>query len=451
MNIRTRLTLTFFTIVIVIVSVISASIYYFSAQYRERDFFRRLKNRAINTAKLLILYEEVDASLLQRMEQDNPANLPDQHVVVFSYKNEILFNSGPSVQIDTTLLNRIRLEGEIQSIEGDKQTLGFLFTEKYDRFTVIASAIDTNGLDALANLRSVLLVTFASSVLIVSVLGWFFSGRALKPISNIVAEVDNITEANLELRLDEGNGKDELSKLAATFNKMLARLQKAFVAQRSFIANASHELNTPLTVMSGKIEVALLTKRTEDYYKTTLIGVLSTIKALSKLSRQLLLLAQTSSGLHGREFSKFNIDDVLWSVKEELLKVHPNYVIDIRFDTTAIDHDLTVTGDVELLRVVIHNLMENACKYSEDTTVTITLTSDKHHVRIDFVNRTKNLPPEDYEKIFEPFYRGRTPNPIEGSGIGLSLIKRILDLHNGSIVVEGILEQSVRFRLELDH
>src|SRR5690606_28356131 len=105
---------------------------------------------------------------------------------------------------------------------------------------------------------SVIIVTFAISLIIVSVFAWIYAGRVLRPISRIVEEVDSITAASLDQRLDEGNKKDELSKLAQTFNRMLSRLETAFLAQKNFIANASHELKTPFTVMAGEIQVTLL-------------------------------------------------------------------------------------------------------------------------------------------------------------------------------------------------
>ena len=119
-------------------------------------------------------------------------------------------------------------------------------------------------------------------------------------------------------RLNEGNGKDELSKLAQTFNRMLSRLEAAFLAQKNFIANASHELKTPFTVMAGEIEVTLLHSRDNQYYLKILRSVLEGIKRFNKLSTQLLLLAQTSADLPQKRFNPVRVDDFLWEAKKEL-------------------------------------------------------------------------------------------------------------------------------------
>ncbi len=451
MNIRTKLTVIFFVLVIIVVSVISISIYYFSSQYRAQDFYRRLKNRAINTAKLLTQFEEVNATLLQRMERENPASLPSQYVVIYNNLNEILYSSEKvsAVPVDDILLKRIENENEVYFERDDYAVLGFLFEAKGSRFKIIASAIDINGRDALINLRDILLAIFSISVIIVSILGWVFSGRVLSPILRIVNEVDTITAANLELRLNEGNRRDELSKLAQTFNKMLSRLQRAFFAQKNFIANASHEIKTPITVITGEIEVALLQRRTVDYYINLLKSVLVGVKGMNKLSTQLLLLAQTSSDNPEKQFSAIRIDDILWSVKDELSKAHSEYTVDIEFDMAISDQTLSTIGDAELLKVVILNLMENGCKYSDDNKVSVVLASGKDEITIRFINKGVGIPSNDLDKIFEPFYRGKPSKKVKGFGIGLPLAKRIMELHKGKILVSSGQNDSTTFTMVL--
>jgi signal transduction histidine kinase len=451
MNIRTKLTVIFFVLVIIVVSIISLSIYYFSSEYREKDFYRRLKNRAINTAKLLTRFEEVNASLLQRMERENPANLPQQYVAIYDKANQVLYRSEKesTILIDNALLTRIQQESEVYYHFNEFEVLGFVLKDKENQFIIIAAASDINGRDALENLRDILLGIFAISVIIVSLLGWVFSGKVLSPIARIVNEVDSITAANLELRLDEGNRKDELSKLAQTFNKMLSRLQRAFFAQKNFIANASHEIKTPITVITGEIEVALLQRRTVDYYINLLKSVLIGIKGMNKLSTQLLLLAQTSADTPEKRFSHIRIDDILWSVKDELSKAHTDYTIDIEFDMAISDQTLNTIGDAELLKVVMLNLMENGCKYSDDNKVSVVLGTGKNEITIRFINKGIGILSDDFDKIFEPFFRGRRSKKIKGFGIGLPLAKRIMELHKGKILVSSVPNNTTAFTMVL--
>jgi signal transduction histidine kinase len=452
MIIRAKLTLIFFFVVIVILSAISVSIYYFSSQYRENDFYRRLKNRGINTAKVLVEIEEVNAALLQRMERNNPASLPNQYIVIYNYKNEVLYTShrSPVIPLDTALLNAIRLKEELKFNFAGYEAIGFLFKDKYDRFTIIAAATDDYGLNAIRNLRNILIVTFLISLIIISVIGWFYAGRVLKPITKIVQEVSQINALNLEQRLDEGDNKDELGKLAATFNKMLERLYRSFNAQRNFIANASHEIKTPITIMTGEIQVTLLQDRDGAYYKRVLNSVLTGLKGLNNLSTQLLLLAQTSSDEPEKHFAPVRIDDLVWEMKDELLKANPEYSIEINFSLDIKHEALEFKGDEQLIKVAIINLMDNGCKYSNDHRVSITLREpNRNHLELSFTNTGPGIQPELIERIFDPFFRINTNKQIKGFGIGLSLVHRIIRLHGGKITVHSTPNETTEFLVEL--
>lgn len=451
MNIRSKITLSFFTLVAFVLTCIMLSIYFFSAEYRQKDFHRRLKNRAINTAKVLIEVEEVNADLLRRMEQNNPASLPNQYIVIYNYKNEVLYSSDRSnvIPFDTALINDIRLQNEVRFEYNNYEAVGFLFAERYDRFTVIGAATDVYGLDALRNLRNVLIVTFLISLILVSIIGWIYAGKVLSPINKIVSDVGKISAANLDQRLHEQNTMDELGRLAATFNKMLERLSSSFSAQKNFIANASHEIKTPITIMSSEIEVSLLQDRDGDYYKKTLKSVLGGLKALNRLSTQLLLLAQTSADEPRRNFSPIRIDDIIWEMKEELQKVSPHYKVDIDF-SIEVDHDsLQIQGDEQLMKVAIMNLIDNGCKYSDDNHVSVNLNAYSNKIKIEFVNNGQGIDADIILRIFDPFFRGKQSKKAKGFGIGLSLVNRIIKLHDGEIHVESVPHQKTKFTLLL--
>jgi signal transduction histidine kinase len=430
----------------------SVSIYYFSGEYRQVDFYRRLKNRAMNTAKVLVEVKEVNAELLRRMERNNPASLPDQYIVIFDNKNKPLYSSEANsvIAIDSVLLRHIRRDDEIKFRQKNYEVLGFVFNDDSGSFTIIAAATDVYGLDALRNLRNVLLTTFAISLVFVAILGWIYAGRILNPISNIVKEVGKITEANLSKRVEVKNSNDELGKLANTFNLMLRRLEHAFAAQKTFIANASHEIKTPLTVMSGEIEVTLLQERTASYYKKILTSVLTSIKGLNSLFTQLLFLAQTSSDQSTRNFSVLRVDDILWDVKEELVRLNHNYVIEISFDMNINHESLTVFADEQLLKIAMLNLMDNGCKYSDNAQVVVNLnTATPGKIGIEFLNTGPGIEADVQERIFDPFFRATSNKNIRGFGVGLSLVKRIVALHNGTISVSSGQKNVTRFSVFL--
>lgn len=152
----------FSAVVIMLFTAVSLLIYFFSADYREDDFYKRLKNKALNAAQLLIEVEEVDANLLMKIERDNPSNLPNERIIIYDYKNEELYSSDAEneIKIDSATLDEIRLRKEIRFKSGEYEVLGFLFTERYDRITVVAAAKDIYGISKMKNLRNILLLIF---------------------------------------------------------------------------------------------------------------------------------------------------------------------------------------------------------------------------------------------------------------------------------------------------
>lgn len=439
MKIRTKLTLIFCSIVIIILSAVSLAIYFFSADYREYDFFVRMRNKAENTAKLLIEVDEVDVDLLKRIERDNPSNLPNERIRIFNYKNEEIYSSDSrkDLAVDIALLNLIRAKNEVRYNYKDYEVLGFVFAFESDRFIVVVGATDIQGFRKMENLKQILIIVFAASLILISFSGWVYSGRVLSPISSIVKEVDGISAANLSLRLKEGNGTDELAKLAQRFNRMLDRLEESFIAQKEFIANASHELRTPITAIAGEIEVTLMQPRSAEDYNTVLQSLLEDAKGLNNLSTQLLLLAHTSATNQQHKFAPVRVDEVLWQAKEDLSKVHRDYQIYIEFDIGLNDESLLISGDEQLIKVVFTNLLDNGCKYAPDKKINVTLTSKRSDLVITFINSSDNLSREDLENIFKPFYRGKNALQTRGSGIGLPLVNRITSLHQGKITVSS--------------
>jgi len=312
MQIRTRLTLQYLLIGGIIMLIASMAIYFSSAGFRRDDFYDRLESKAINTARLLIEVDEIDIDLLKKIEADNPVSLPGEKVIILNYINEILYTSDEAAVINITphMANKVRLSGTTRFRQDRYEVLGLLYTERYDRFVVFAAATDIDGFTKLRNLRIILLFVCLISFVIFTAAGWLFAGKALEPISGVVSQVEEITFASLNLRVDEGNGTDEIARLARTFNNMLERLETAFRAQKDFISNASHELRTPLTSINGQMEVLLMKERTREEYREAVASVLDDIRNLIDLSNRLLLLAQTSAEKQTAVHRLVRIDEI---------------------------------------------------------------------------------------------------------------------------------------------
>lgn len=452
MQIRTRLTLQFLLLGGIIMIVASTAIYFLTADFRRDDFYNLLRSRAINTTKLVLDSYEFNTNRILRTGTEYPVRLPDEKIIILNYNNDTLYISDRSWELKemNTIVGQVRLNKEAFSKQDTYEVLGTSYTTGLYRFVVIGAAIDKDGLLHLKKLRTIMIIVCLVSLILFSIAGWFYSGKALNPISNVVKKVEEISITSLNLRVPEGNGIDEIGRLAKTFNRMLERLETSFAMQKDFIANASHELRTPLTSINGQIEVLMMKDRSTSEYKSALKSVLDDIKSLIDLSNRLLLIARTSAESPAKSDQKIRIDEVFWQVQEEMERFNPLYHINISLDNSLTDSDqMTVNGDEYLLKVAISNLIENACKYSPDRAVDIRCGYSEKGIKVVFEDKGIGISEEDIKKIFEPFYRGTNAISIPGSGIGLSLVNQIIKNHNGTINISSKVGKGTKIILLL--
>lgn len=442
MQIRTRLTLQFALMAGGILVAFSLIVYSLSANYRKMEFKERLKEKAINTAKLLIEVKEIDDGLMQIIDSANYSSLEDIEVVVYDYfKRSRIYASGVNSGIDFNeeLLSKIRNNGEFVFSSGEREAIGLLYTNGLRRFVVIASASDRYGVSKINNLLLILILGLLASTVFTIIIGLFFSRQALKPISGLVTRVASISASSLGKRLDEGNGTDEIAQLAITFNEMLDRIEKAFQIQKSFVSNASHELRTPLAAITSQIEVALIKDRSGDDYKEVLSSLLEDARGLNSLANNLLEIARSEQDISALKLAPVRLDELLIQTQAEINAIHPEYVIETEI-TEALSNDeqeLTITGNENLLKLIFINLLDNACKFSEGGVVKASLGFFPEYVVISIRDNGIGISSEEIQYIFEPFFRAKNAVNHRGHGIGLSLIQKIVRLHKGTIDIES--------------
>jgi signal transduction histidine kinase len=452
MQIRTRLTLQFLLLGGLILIIASIAIYYFSANFRRHDFNNLLRSRAVSVARLVLDSYEYNANLILRNGTGYSARLPDEKFIILSYHNDTLFTSDRFWELKemNAIVGQVKSNKEVSGKQGEYEVLGTSHTTGAYPFVVIGAAIDKDGLEHLKKLRTILVIVCLISLILFSIAGWFYSGRALKPISDVVKKVEEISITSLNLRVPEGNGVDEIGRLAKTFNRMLERLETSFAMQKNFIANASHELRTPLTSINGQLEVLMMKDRSTDEYKSAVGSVLEDIRSLIDLSNRLLLIARTSAEGPSNFSNKIRIDEILWQAQEEMKRYNTSFRINVSLDDSLTDSEqIMVSGDEYLLKTAVTNLIENACKYSNDHTVDIKFGRADKWVEMVFEDRGIGISEEDIKKIFEPFYRGTNAILIPGIGIGLSLVNQIVKNHNGTINISSKVGKGTKIILLL--
>ncbi|MVM30577.1 HAMP domain-containing protein [Spirosoma sp. HMF4905] len=446
MNIRTRLTLLFVLLVASIMLLFTVSVYYLYDQFRQQEFEQRLEEKAFTTVRLREDVGEVP-------QADLPVMVNEQ-VTIYNSKGVVLYNQGnqrPHYPVTPSFLSKITLHHSQYSRIGDLEAVGVRHLNSRGQvLLIVASGNDRYGLTKLDRLREILFSGWLLSLVIVGIAGYLFATDALRPVAELIGQVNAISATNIHERLRVGRQRDELADLASTFNDLLSRLEEAFVLQKSFVSHASHELRTPLTVMMGQIEVTRLLARSTDEYESSFDALLDEVKSMIRLVNGLLELARASSDAVMLNHQPLRIDELLWQAQSQVTHTKPDYQIDIDFDNLPNqEEELVILGEESLLQTAFQNLMENGCKYSPDERVSVRISFESGYVQLTFTDQGYGIPESDLPHIFEPFYRSETTMTVKGHGIGLALTKRIIELHRGLIRVESVVGKGTKFWITL--
>jgi len=444
----------FTLMVAVILLLFSVAIYIFSSRYRQEEFYDRLKSKAQTTCRLLVKVNGIDKDLLKVIDQNTLTEMLDEKVLIFNSKNELIYSSVDDklITYHANLLGEVRQKKDMEFVQGDSEIIGLLYDEGEEPLVVLASAYDKFGKSKLKNLLQTLAWGLAGGIGLTIMLGIYFAGNSLRPISRINEQVSLITAQNLDQKLDEGNRKDEIAQLAINFNTVLYRLHKAFEQQKSFVSHASHELRTPLAALKSEVQLGQRFAKGKPELTEVFDNLFSDTERLISITNNLLFLARSVENMGNIKTSQVRIEDISFLAKEELLAAHPNYNIIIDYDNIPEnENDTVIQGNEELLKRVLLNLMDNACKYSSDQTATLFIDADDKNCTVRVTDHGIGISPDDLPYVFDPFYRSTHTSDVPGFGIGLSICQRIVDLHHGSLSVTSELNSGSTFTLQLRH
>ena len=454
MKIRLKLTLLFTTLFASLLFAFAMVIYFSYAANREEEYYKRLKQQAITKANLL-LDIKIHPDVLQVIHKNSPSSLLQEEVAIYDTSFRLLYHDDVGVdKIKETrgMIDTIIAKKNIEFSIGKLQAIGVLYNYAGKPYVITAVALDEVGLAKLDNLKYILVIGFSIAIGLTLVAGTLFSRKVLQPVSEMIDKVEDITATNLDLRVFEGNGKDEMAELAITFNQMLDRLEKSFDAQKQFVSNISHELRTPLSAIITELELANSKNRDAKEYKSSIELALFDAQRLAKLSNGLLDLAKASYDQTEITFRNLRLDEVLVDARQQVQKLNPEYHIDISFQKEIEDDNFVSTrGNEYLLKVAFANLMENGCKFSENKRIVVAIDFDEKAIQLDFIDKGIGIAKEDMDKIFTSFYRGANHQYADGNGIGLSLTHKIIQLHNGSIKVHSTVNNGTTFSVKMFH
>jgi len=428
------------------------AIYLFSKQFAEQDFSRRLREKAITSAFLLIKVDQVDTVLLKIIDRAKRDNLFRERIRVYDQEDKEIYASGDTMKlpISERVIFQVKQEGEQRTVFNEFTVAGIPFNDRDKSYIIVASAEDVIGYNRLVDLRRLLMALFFIVVGLVSISGWIYSGRALRPIQKIITSVQSISPQNLSQRLEESPHPDEMGKLILIFNGLLARIENAFKLQKMFVSNVSHELKNPLTNITSQLEVTLLNERPREEYQRTIESVLEDIKSLNHLSVSLLDLARLTHDSDTFTMVEVRLDEILWEARERVAAIDGNYKVEVIIKDMPEDESrLLVNGNPHLLRTAFQNIIENACKFSEDGRAEVMLLCKADELVVEVVDRGPGIEKKDLENVFQPFFRTDSTSKVKGYGVGLSLSQRIISIHKGKISIESNPGQGTRISVAL--
>ncbi len=457
MPVKIRITLLFTLLAWAILTLVCGSVYYFSYTNRIKDIRTRLANRAITTGRLLSQTRVFDQAQIRKIDSSTAVAMQDKVVEAYDAADRRVYwysdKPADTIRTDNPVIDRARADkSPIFFNEGPKDAVAFYYADKNASFVIIAAAYDETGNEKMRHLRLVLTLSFVGGILISVIGGYLFSISLLRPLRRITDEVNEISARNLARRVRSAgrNNKDEWRYLSDTLNRLLDRLQESFEIQGRFIANASHELSTPLTSISSQLEVALQRVRSMEEYRQVIQSVYQDVRQLTKLTQTLLEFARASGTAAGLEIDLVRVDEILLRLPGGISKTNPSYMVTLDFDLLPeAEEALLVFGNEELLFTAIKNIVSNACKYSPDHHATVRLRVHGSEIRVSIEDHGRGIPEGEWENIFQPFYRTEEGHSIPGFGLGLSLARRIIQLHKGWVNVDSAVGKGSVFSVRL--
>ena len=434
MSLKLRFALLFTLFVAVILLISSATIYILYFNYRRSDFYSRIKREGLS------LYERYKqnqvASSISFNEVAPKYNLVDQEWAVLDSVGKTVYKGSAHIGFipGQQQLQRIKRDEEYRAQINDRQYIGMYFPANKEYVWI--SAFDLYGIKRLKNIKYILAMVFFGSLLLTAGASFLFVKQAFQPLRKLSDQMGKTSDPDNAEKVQEGNtsGTDEIKQIARSYNAMIERLKRSFDLQKSFVHHASHELRTPLASMLSQTEAALNKNADAEQLRNTLKSLKEDQEDMIELTNSLLLLSQYEKLRFSEDWAVIRIDEVLDEAINAVKKIYPDARLSMSFKTDPeSEEDLLVKGSDSLLRSAFFNLLKNGYAYSIDNSVDVIIENCKEHLEIYFENKGVHLTPAEQQRMFIPFFRGENAIKKKGNGLGLTIIKRIVDVHKGNI------------------
>jgi signal transduction histidine kinase len=445
--IRNRLTLIFTLLATAIQVTLSLLVWYFYSLYRQEEFYSRLESKARVAGRVLISRRHLHDDFFKNMVRTDLLTIVEEQISIYDHLHNLVFTNRALKESDyyKEKIPLLATNSLFEFKSGHLESLVIPYRDQGQLFYIFASGYDRIGLSKLGTLQQILLLANLLGFTLIVLAGWYFSGGVLKPIAQIVDEVEQITAMHLHKRVHEGNRRDEIAQLAMTFNQMLFRLEDAFVSQRSFVSHASHELRTPLTNTLGTLETSLRYDQNPADWRESMEVAVEELKKVIALTNGLLGLAKVTDG--PVPLTAVQVDDCLLTAIGHVQAKYSGRNLPLQFMTNE-EGSFTVKGNATLLTTAFLNVLDNACKYSSEA-VSVQLKVKKEQIAVTVSDQGRGITETDAAHILDPLYRGGNVDGVPGYGIGLAVTQKIVDLHQGILQITSNVNQGTSVTISL--
>jgi len=446
MKIKDRIALYFTLISTSLLFAVLCVVYFTFMKFLQADFFERLTDRTMVTAKLYLEADEISRDALNEVRHKYLQKLNGEVTRIYDYKNRATF-IGDSAQYWTkATIEKVRKNKRLKYTDGERQVVGIYYKDNQGDFVILASATDQGSHDRLVKLLKIMVFVFVMISIIVLLLSRWIAEKMLQPLKKFMTEVKQIGLKNMEFRVEERNTEDEIGLIAKNFNQLMNELEQAFILQKTFVANASHELRTPVTRMMMAAELALSKERDSDSYQKAIQSMLDDAEKMDHIITGLLALAKMDVELIQSQLSPIQVDELLIKIQQEW---QHQKNLEIEIINNLASSQLQVSANIVLLQIVFDNIISNAFKFSENKKVTCTLERNGQNLVVKISDQGKGISALEQEEVFKPFYTRSKELGKTGEGMGLYMAQKIIHLFKGKIEISSSSTQKSAFIITL--
>ncbi|MGZ3695022.1 MAG: HAMP domain-containing sensor histidine kinase [Bdellovibrionota bacterium] len=477
-SLRVRLTALYIGLLALTLAVFSSVLYQVFVRNHQQEFDFALYNHAVDVSRSITVDFFGDLvftpNALYSKEKLFPFSLGKSFAQVVSLEGQVI---NPSENLGNSYLplytedwQEVFLRGHTyrtlaptelknikEAVPGESYRLITYMIKRGKPVFILQIAVPLTLLEREAqNLIVFFLKGIPVALLLAAIFGFYLSSKALEPVRRIIKKAAELNPSNLSQRLPEPPTEDEIRRLTVTLNGLLGRIERAFESHENFIADASHQLKTPLAILRGELDVFRSKTRSPEEVTALVDSASQELQHMSRLLDDLLLLAKIDAGAGSLTMRKTRIDELMvecvgrFEVLANKKNISIRFDLDDRTEGTSAD-DFLVDGDSDLLQSMFRNLVDNAVKYSpEGSPIEVKVINEAGRVITQIRDFGAPIEPEAAERLFLRYERGNVlVSTVSGTGLGLTIAQRIAELHGGNISILQDNSPGKAFQVEM--